>query len=96
MFGSEVDPITLALVVGGLVVAAVITVRRIKRGDLPASPTPGQRVASGVVLVAILAASAIDFAGWNPFGGYTKLVMGAVWLVSMLFVLRLLAVLERP
>ena len=43
----------------------------------------------------IAATSAIQGAGWNTFGGYEKAVAGTAWLVGMLYVIRLLAILER-
>ena len=97
MIGDAFDPITAALVIGGLVVALVITLRRYKRGGLPkyAPATFMQKVACGIILAAMLAVSAIEFAAWEPFGGYTKYVVAAVWLASMLYVLRLLAILKR-
>ena len=84
MIGNAFDPITAVLVIGGLVVALIITIRGHKRGDLPkyAPASFNQKVTCGVILVAMLAVSAIEFAGWVPFGGYTKFVVGAVWLAS--------------
>jgi hypothetical protein len=97
MIGNEFDPITAAIVTGALVVALVITVRRSKRGELPkyVPATFKQKVACGLIVAAMLALFAIGFVAWEPFGGFTKFVAGAVWLASMLYVVRLLAILER-
>jgi hypothetical protein len=97
MIGNSFDPITAALIIGALVVALVVTLRRYKRGELPkyVPATFKQKGACGLIVAAMLALFAIGFAAWEPFGGYTKFVAGAVWLASMLYVVRLLAILER-
>jgi hypothetical protein len=51
------------------------------------------------ILLALAAAialtSAIEWAGWQPFGGHEKLVAGMTWFAAILYVIRLLAILER-
>ena len=97
MAAIQFDPLTVALVVIGLVIAAVITVRRVRAGHATYAPaTTQQRMVCGVLLAGMLAAWAVELAGWDPFGGYTKLVLGTFWLVAVLYVIRLLAMLERP
>jgi hypothetical protein len=90
------DVTTWAIVAVGIVIAAVIFVRRVQVG-LPqyAPATTQQRVVCGALFAGMLAAWAAELAGWDPFGGYTKLAVGVFWLAAGLYVIRLLAILER-
>ena len=96
MTDSAFDPVTLVLVAFGLVAAAAIYFRNVKREGRPQySPaTARQRVTSAVFLAAMLAAWAIYIAGWDLFGGYEKQVAGLVQLACMLYVIRLIAILK--
>lgn len=92
------DLVTWALVVVGLLIAAVVYVRRIRREGPPqyAPASPIQKSLSAALLAAMLAAWAVYLAGWSLFGGYEKQVAVVAQLACMLYVMRLTAILERP
>jgi hypothetical protein len=91
------DGTTWALAAVGLVIAAVIFVRRLREGVPPryAPATPRQKAICAVLLVGMLAAWAIFLVGWRVFGGYEKQVAIVVQLISLLYFVRLTAILER-
>jgi hypothetical protein len=88
---------TWAFVVVGLVFAAVIFVRQIKREGPPqyAPATAGQKLVSAALLAALLAAWGVVFMGWDVFGGYERHVALVVQLVAVVSFVRLTAILKR-
>ena len=93
MTGPSFDPITAALVVVGVVIAAAITVRRIKR-DGPAKwdprpPNVRERIIVGIWLLAFIAAVANYYAGWRLFGGYDNWVVLGLFLGGLFLIERL-------
>ena len=60
-----------------------------------ASASPRENAILLAIGLVIAATSAIQWGGWNAFGGYEKAVAGTAWLVGILYVIRLVAVLER-
>ena len=87
------DPVTWSLVAVGLVVAAVIFLRRLKRDGPPKwdprPPNVRERIVAGVWLLAFLVALANYYAGWRLFGGYDNWVALAIFLAGLLLIERL-------
>lgn len=82
---------------GGLVIATVIFVRDRRKGLPQYSPATARHKAVFLMLIAgMLTGWIIYFAGWSLFGGYEKQVALAVQFVGLVFVVRLVAILERP
>ncbi|MFL6772122.1 MAG: hypothetical protein ACJ8E4_10455 [Sphingomicrobium sp.] len=56
---------------------------------------PRQKAILLALAAAIALTSAIDWAGWQAFGGHERLVAGMTWLAAILYVITLLAITER-
>lgn len=82
------DAATWAIVVVGLVIAAVIFVRSIKGGGTPKwhprPPSSRERIIAGVWLLAFLVALTNYYAGWRLFGGYDNWAVLAMFLGGLL------------
>lgn len=59
----------------------------------PASPR--QKAVCGMLLAANAIAWTIDWSGWRAFGGYEHQVVIIVVMITLFYVVRLLAILEQ-
>ena len=93
------DPVTSALVAVGLVIAAAILVRDLKRGRTyewdPRPPNARERIIAGVWLVAFLVVEASYLAGWRLLGDYAKQGSAALLLVGLVLIYRVLPGVRR-
>jgi len=55
----------------------------------PRPPTTGERIISGIWLLAFVPAVVSDYAGWRLFGGYDKWVVGGLLLAFFFLYVRL-------